>query len=192
GATQGAAIAAIQFLTALPANNTLPMTFSASGQLDGLTFNPATGILSGTPTAGGTFQFTISVSGGGCAPSSITYTLSVAAAAPACAAVAAAVTIQRFGWVKKGFSSTITQRVTLTNTGAGATGPLYYVLDGLTGATLQGAAGVTTCAAPMGSPYVLAVASLPAGASQTITLNFSDPGSKGITYNPRVLTGGTP
>ena len=49
------------------------------------------------------------------------------------------------------------QKVTLKNSsGSPITGPVSFVLDSLsTGTVLVGAAGVTSCATPSGSPYVV-------------------------------------
>jgi hypothetical protein len=48
-----------QALTA--AGGTTPYTWSVSGQPSGVTINPSTGVLSGTPTAYGTFNLTVTV-----------------------------------------------------------------------------------------------------------------------------------
>jgi hypothetical protein len=91
------------------------------------------------------------------------------------------------------------QKVTLKNTSSAAiAGPISFVLDSLTpGAALVGAAGVTSCAAPAGSPYVnvnVGSDSLWSARERTsvgleFTLEFAAPGATPITYTPRVLAG---
>jgi Bacterial Ig domain len=91
------------------------------------------------------------------------------------------------------------QKVTLKNTSSAAiAGPISFVLDSLTsGATLVNAAGVTSCAAPAGSPYVnvnvgsdsILSTRERANASLEFTLEFAGPGGASITYTPRVLAG---
>jgi hypothetical protein len=91
------------------------------------------------------------------------------------------------------------QKVTLKNTSSSTiAGPVSFVLDSLTaGTTVVGAAGVTACAAPAGSPYV----TVAVGADQIFgtreranvgldfTLELTNPGTGTISYVPRVLAG---
>jgi len=87
------------------------------------------------------------------------------------------------------------QTVTLTNpTSASMTGPISLVLDGLSAnATVFNPSGVTDAVeAPAGSPYVNGPNNLAAGASATITLQFTDPTHAAITYKTRVLAGPGP
>jgi hypothetical protein len=86
------------------------------------------------------------------------------------------------------------QVVTLRNTGATFGGPVSLALDSLTaGVTLFGASGVTSCQAPTGSPYLnLNVGSngtFDAGETVSVTLQFTNPTNKAISYTPRALAG---
>ncbi|HEX9001632.1 MAG TPA: putative Ig domain-containing protein, partial [Blastocatellia bacterium] len=57
-----------QTVTASPSGGSYSFAVTAGGLPTGLSLNPATGVLSGTPTLGGTFNFTITATGfGGCA-----------------------------------------------------------------------------------------------------------------------------
>lgn len=264
----GVAIPAVQFAAVLPLNTTLGLTFSASGNLDGLTFDPTTAVLSGTPTSPGTFTFTVSASGNGCSATSTTFTLVVAApppqtiptvmetihtsdtlgspntlisanviptvleavhtsdtlgspntlisattlptilevvhttdapspqAEPVCATLSGALTFTASGPPSKKFgSTTYSQIATVTNTGATTVnGPIYLVLANLQHATLQSASGPTSCAAPVGSPYLSITGSLAPGASVQVVLSFTytGTGTQGITYTAELFTGGTP
>lgn len=83
------------------------------------------------------------------------------------------------------------QTVTLTNTsGKTITGPLALVLDSLSAkVALSNATGVTVTTTPSGSPYLdTTQTSLAAGASVTLTLNFTAPNAS-ISYTTRVLNG---
>lgn len=90
------------------------------------------------------------------------------------------------------------QRVTIVNRlDALLTGPLFLVLDNLTPgvATVQGLPR-TTCAAPLGSPYLMIELGnnpLPAGKSVSVLVEFVNPQRKCIRYTLRLLTApGTP
>jgi hypothetical protein len=66
--------------------------------------------------------------------------------------------------------------------------PLSLVLDNLSSnATLANKTGTTSCAAPLGSPYI----NMPTGTS-SVVLDFVDPSNTGITYKARVLMGSGP
>src|SRR5205085_6391563 len=54
-----------QTLSASPAGGNYAYAVSSGSLPPGLSLNPATGVLNGTPTAGGTFNFTITASGSG-------------------------------------------------------------------------------------------------------------------------------
>ena len=85
------------------------------------------------------------------------------------------------------------QAVTITNTSSTPfVGPVSLVLDGLTGATLVGANGVTSQVGQAGSSYVnipLSSASFGVGQSVTIYLEFDDPSFATISYTARILAG---
>jgi uncharacterized membrane protein len=85
-----------------------------------------------------------------------------------------------------------TQSITVTNTGADTiVGPISIALDNVpSAASLFGISGATLCDTPQGSPFLTSPASsLAAGASTSVTLEFIDSASAGITYSTRVLAG---
>lgn len=88
----------------------------------------------------------------------------------------------RFNNGTQRFVQTVTlQQLTLTPIQL----PLALVLDNLSSnATLFNKTGNTTCAVPLGSPYI----NVPTG-STSVILDFADPTKTGITYNTRVLMG---
>ena len=83
------------------------------------------------------------------------------------------------------------QTVTLVNTGPAIVGPVALVLDGLSAnASLTSLDGTTSFTSPTDDPFVVVdPVGLDAGASETITLEFSDPTNQAITYTARVLAG---
>lgn len=84
------------------------------------------------------------------------------------------------------------QTVSVTNTSSNAvTGPISLVLDNLsTNAILFNLTAATDAqAAPAGSPYVNASATLSPGQTVSFTLQFTDPARTAITYSARVLAG---
>jgi hypothetical protein len=87
-----------------------------------------------------------------------------------------------------------TQAVTLTNTGSTAvTGPLSLILEDLpTGVSIVNASKPTSCYAPIGSPYVLALprgSSLAPNTTVNVVLAFSDPSGTSISYTPLTVIG---
>jgi hypothetical protein len=103
-------------------------------------------------------------------------------------------TMARAGFSYNVVTRRFSQQITVTNTtGNAAPGPISLVLDGLSSnATLYQASGTTDAlAAPAGSPY-FNISSLAAGASVTLTLQFTDPTLGGISYTPRILAGSAP
>ena len=100
-------------------------------------------------------------------------------------------------------TSLYTQRVTLKNKGTNTfNGSLFLALDYLTsGVTLTSANGTTQHIEPytspiydpLGSPYMRVYAPggvLAPGKIVTVTLQFSNPSNRAISYTPRVLAGG--
>jgi hypothetical protein len=115
---------------------------------------------------------------------------------PLCATdVGSTVNVVRGGFRFNRTTGRFGQIVTLRNTGtAPLQGPVSLVLDNLSSnATLYTKTGVTTCAAPTGSPYqdvnVGADQVLSPGESATAALEFINPSNQGITYGTRVLAG---
>jgi hypothetical protein len=83
------------------------------------------------------------------------------------------------------------QTVTLKNTGSTIiAGPIALVVDSLSSnATLYNPGGMTSCAAPAGSPFINWASDLAPAASASIVLQFTNPTRAAITYVPRVLAG---
>jgi hypothetical protein len=112
----------------------------------------------------------------------------------ACASnMSAPIAVTRGGFFLNFGNGRFQQKVTIQNTGTNSiAGPISLALDNLSSnATLANGAGVTSCAAPSGSPYIAVVAGgvLAPGASAGVVLQFTRTGSAGITYNSRVLGG---
>jgi len=97
-----------------------------------------------------------------------------------------------FGLLRSGLTwNRITNKysasITLTNnSGAAVSGPVQLVLEGLPGGvTLDNASGLRN-----GSPYVtLKDAAIPAGASVTVPLTYSNPGKLAISYTNSIHIG---
>jgi pimeloyl-ACP methyl ester carboxylesterase len=106
--------------------------------------------------------------------------------------VSSSVSVTRAGYVFNFGTQRFYQTVTLKNTGGSTiNGPISLVLDSLSSnASLYNASGSTSCAAPLGSPYInVSAASLVPGASVSVSLQFTDPTKATTTYNTRVLAG---
>ncbi len=98
------------------------------------------------------------------------------------------------GYVLNRRTNKVTQTVTVTNLlNAAITGPIYLAAGNLSANTaMANSAGVTQNNTP-GSPYVLVTGSqLAAGASTTVTLQFTPPATGSITDSLFLITGGTP
>jgi len=92
-----------------------------------------------------------------------------------------------------------TQDVTLGNDATAAViGPIYLILEDLpAGVGLVNESSPTTCYAPVGSPYVVALpkgSTLAPGTLTVVHLAFSDPFGAAISYTPLTVNGlaGTP
>lgn len=100
------------------------------------------------------------------------------------------VAVKLGGFVRDRRTGLYAQQVTLTNnTAAALTGPFHLVLDGLSpSATLSNATGTTSVYPPTARPYItVAGGSLAAGASVTVSLQFSNPTNAAISYTARTL-----
>jgi CSLREA domain-containing protein len=113
--------------------------------------------------------------------------------APTCAGdVSSSVAIVRSGYLYNFGTKRFYQTVTFTNTSSAViSGPIALVLDGLSStSSLFNTSGSTTCAAPLGSPYIsTGAAGLAPGASISLGLQFTDPTRAVTTYTTRVLAG---
>jgi len=111
----------------------------------------------------------------------------------ACATdVSGSVSVRRSGYTYNFATQRFYQTVTMTNSGASAiTGSISLVLDSLSSnATLFNASGTTSCAAPLGNPYInLGAASLAPGSSVSVALQFTNPTKAATSYTTRVLVG---
>jgi hypothetical protein len=105
--------------------------------------------------------------------------------------VSAQIAISRSGFRLNRATGRFVQTVVLTNTGAAISGPVSLVLDNLSAnASLFNGSGVTSVFAPINSPYIdVTAGSLAAGASVSVTLEFTDPTRGAFTYTTRVLAG---
>ena len=115
---------------------------------------------------------------------------------PSCATdVTALLNVTRGGFSLNLVTHLYRQTVTVRNLGAAPVdGPLAYVLDGLTpGVSLINPSGVTACAGPAGSPYVLVPTGggqLAPGESVSLLLEYAVYGTtRSINYNARLLSG---
>jgi hypothetical protein len=96
------------------------------------------------------------------------------------------------GALTKAGKNAFKQTVTITNNGTKTiTGPLAYVIDSLPSTvTVTKATGTTMTTSPTGSPYLdFSGSGLLAGATATITVQFSATSAGSITYTARVLNG---
>jgi streptogramin lyase len=187
---------------------------SESGALPaGITFDPVSGVLGGTPAPGmaGIYSLSFSAGNGVGNPATQAFTLTVTAPAPP---VPPPITgpLNLAGLVgvsvgpltpvgkRRKTGGSFTQTVTITNNGSRAIqGPVVLVLDSLTPrkkvrkkfvpqVAVAGAGGTTQAVSP-GSPFVPGPALLPAGGTITFHLTFQRKGSGTITFNPILLAG---
>ncbi|MGA2590437.1 MAG: hypothetical protein ABSH32_11010 [Bryobacteraceae bacterium] len=88
-----------------------------------------------------------------------------------------------------------TQDVSLSNTNSSAVdGPLFLILEDLpAGVTVANASRTTSCYAPIGSPYLVAIpegSSLAPNTSVAVRLEFRDPSGVAISYTPLAVVSG--
>jgi len=122
-------------------------------------------------------------------------TLTVNSPPPTCATdVSGTVTVKRSGYSYNFITKRFVQTITLKNNSASPiAGPISLAIDGLTAnATLFNSAGTTTCAVPLGSPYVSTTGPPAPGSSTSVVLQFTDPTRTGFNYSTRVLAGAQP
>lgn len=100
------------------------------------------------------------------------------------------VAVTRGGMVRNRGTGKFVQKVKITNNNAGPlTGPFYLALDTLSAnASLFNANGTTTVYAPLSRPYItIPGGTLAAGATATVSLQFTNSNNNAITYTARVL-----
>ncbi|MGA2590435.1 MAG: hypothetical protein ABSH32_11000 [Bryobacteraceae bacterium] len=88
-----------------------------------------------------------------------------------------------------------TQDVTLSNTNSTAVdGPLFLILEDLpAGVSIANESKPTSCYAPVGSPYLVAIpegSSLAPNTSVVVRLEFRDPSGAAISYTPLAVVSG--
>ena len=171
---------------------TTPYTWSVSaGTLPaGITLNASTGVLAGTPTAGGTSNFTIKVTDAAAQTATQATSITILAGALTVAASASAATTTP--------GSTVSYTVKVTNsgqialTGATFTDPLAGVLDD---ATYNSNASATAGTVSFASPNLTWTGNLAIGASATITftvtVNNPDTGNKILASTVTSTTAGS-
>jgi len=105
--------------------------------------------------------------------------------------VSSQVSVTQSGFRLNRTTGRFVQTVTLTNNGSAITGPLSLVLDSLSSnAGLFNKTGTTNAVSPAGSAYLdVQAGDMAAGASVTVTLEFTNPTKGAISYSARVLAG---
>jgi|GEM_PF-3163649 len=111
---------------------------------------------------------------------------------PNCASDASAsVSVTRGGFSFSPVVHKFGQFITITNTGSvDIVGPIKIAVDNLSsGAKAVANTGITSCDAPLNSPYYQINVTLGPGGSATTSFVFDDPTKAPITYTTRVLAG---
>ncbi|MDQ6654195.1 MAG: putative Ig domain-containing protein [Verrucomicrobiota bacterium] len=145
--TVAAALVAQSFSYQIEASGQ-PTTYSVSGLPPGLSFDPATGKISGTPTAAGTFTITVTATNGSgtSAAHQVTLTISPSAAAPAItSAISATAYLNR----------TFTYQIIATNE------PTSFRADNLpSGLTIDESSGTISGVPPYTSTFAITIRAL--------------------------------
>jgi len=165
----------------LMASGDTPITWSiVSGSLPpGLSLNSTTGVISGTPTTDGTFNFTVTATN---ATGSDSKALTIVIAAAPTYAISAS-TLTSFGSLQTPYTQPAAQTVTVTNTGTGSvtlTQPtaLNYLIGTISPATIAPGATATFTVQPKADLAVgnydetIAIVGS-AGASTTVDASFT-------------------
>jgi hypothetical protein len=99
--------------------------------------------------------------------------------------------VSRSGFTFNRRTARVTQQVSVTNIlTVPITGPIVLVLDDLSSNTSLANKTGNTVGAPAGNPYIMISNSdLAPGATATVSLEFTNPSSGGITYTPRPISG---
>jgi large repetitive protein len=171
---------------------TTPYTWSVSaGTLPaGITLNASTGVLAGTPTAGGTSNFTIKVTDAAGQTATQATSITILAGALTIAASANAATTTPGSTVSYTIKVTNSGQIALT--GATFTDPLSGVLDD---ATYNSNASATAGTVSFASPNLTWTGNLAIGASATITFTVTvsnpDTGNKILASTVTSTTAGS-
>jgi uncharacterized repeat protein (TIGR01451 family) len=178
--------------TLTAAGGTAPYTWSVSAGTPpaGITLNAATGVLSGTPTTGGTANFTIKVTDAAGQTATHATSITILAGALTIAASASAATTTPGATV--GYTITATNSGQIALTGATFTDPLSGVLDD---ASYNGDASATAGTVSFASPSLTWTGNLAIGATATITftvtVNSPDTGDKILASTVTSTTAGS-
>ncbi|MBB6501399.1 putative Ig domain-containing protein [Pedobacter cryoconitis] len=187
----------------LPAvtGGTAPYTYSVTGLPAGLTFDPATRTISGTPTVGGTFNVTMKASDSGSLSTSTDYTLNVTIDPPAvstmtiCSGNTATLTVQNplTGVTYNFYSSTGSTPIgsgTAFTTPALTVTTTYYV-EAVSGTAVSTRVPVTVTVNPTPDLPTVLTNNVTVTAGQTATLQAT--ATSGSTINwYAAATGGIP
>ncbi|MCU1503809.1 MAG: hypothetical protein JWM12_3163, partial [Ilumatobacteraceae bacterium] len=152
--------------TVTGSGGTTPYTWSATAAPTGVTIDPSTGVISGTPTASGAFTVVVRVTDAVAATATRSYTLTVKAAP----AVAGPATLPSG---KNGVAYTST-----TVTVSGGTTPYAWSATGLPGLSIASATGVISGTPNATGSFTVVVSVVDANAqsaSRTYTLAIADP-----------------
>ena len=178
--------------TLTAAGGTTPYTWSVSaGTLPaGITLNASTGVLAGTPTAGGTSNFTIKVTDAAGLTATHATSITILAGALSITATASAATTTPGSTV--GYTVKVTNSGQIALTGATFTDPLAGVLDD---ASYNSDASATAGTVSFVSPNLTWTGNLAIGATATITftvtVNNPDTGNKILASTITSTTSGS-
>ena len=147
-----------------------PYTWSvSSGSLPpGLSLNPTTGVISGTPTSVGLYTFTVQVTDSFGLTATQTLSMSVAVGPLVISATASSSTVPQGGTVR--YTITVNNTATSAYSGVTFTAPLGDILDD---ATYNGDAAATSGTVSFASPNLTWTGNLAAGATATITFSIT-------------------
>ncbi len=168
------------FTYTITASNS-PTSFAATNLPTGLSLNTSSGVISGTPTAAGTFSIVIAAANGGGSGSSRTLALTVASAAANAPVITSSGTATGVG------SATFTYRIEATNSPTS-----YGATDLPTGLTISSTTGVISGTLPAARSYVVTLRATNAGGSGYKTLTLTVTGDSSFAPANDALANGVP